>query len=75
MNDGPLLSSDHWNAYRARLHHCHTEGGISYITKRAISFNEGGHPFNFHINWGGTVRGFYVYLYGKRLYWFSKVKH
>ncbi len=32
----------------------------TYINKRAMSFNEGGRWFNFHIRWKGR---FFVYIY------------
>ena len=43
--------------------------GFSYISREALSLNEGGRFFNIHIRWIGAV-GFYVYLLGKRFYKF-----
>lgn len=48
---------------------------MTYITPRALSVNEGGSYFNFHISWAGRVhRGFYVYLFGWRVYKFWNAK-
>jgi hypothetical protein len=43
----------------------------TYFNRNALSFNEGGGWFNFHIRWS---RGFffYFYLFGIRVYWGSK---
>jgi hypothetical protein len=66
MNDGPLLSTDDLNPNRARLHYHHKGGGISFITRNCLSFNEGGGVFNFHLSW--RHRFWYVYLAGHRLH-------
>ena len=62
------LSSDHWEAYKCKgWVYNHRSGAITYLTRRGMSINEGGTPINIHINWGGAVRGIYVYLFGMRL--------
>ena len=63
-------SSDHWASYsNPDRTYWHTSGAITYLTKNALSINEGGTPVNFHIRWRPYV-GIYLYLFGLRLHTF-----
>ena len=68
-----LASSDHWSAYRGIFTYCHKSGAITYLTKHAMSINEGGTPINIHLRWARGL-GFYLYLFGFRLSWFRTTR-
>ena len=48
----------------------HRSGAVTYLTTRALSVNEGGRWANIHLSWAGRAKGFYVYLFGYRMYRF-----
>jgi len=49
-----------------KINHVSKNGGFSYLTWYGFSINEGGTPFNCHLNW--KTGFFYIYLFGKRLH-------
>ena len=45
--------------------------GLYYFdAKSGFSLNEGGRPANLHVRWKKPI-GFYVNLFGFRIYWFG----
>lgn len=73
MTDQTPQSSDHWQSYkRPALCHVHQCGAISYLTKNALSINEGGTPINFHLRWR-PFKAIYLFILGKRWFWVSEV--
>ncbi len=54
--------------------HRHRNGGVTYFSRRfGFAINEGGTPFNLTVRWG-LAPGAYVYLFGKRFWYFKQVK-
>ena len=43
---------------------------VTYFRKWGFSINEGRTPINIHIRWDYKF-GFYLYFFGKRIYWFK----
>jgi hypothetical protein len=46
-------------------------GETWFNRKTGFHFNEGGGPVNFGMRWRSPP-GFYIFFFGRRLYWFKK---